>query len=55
MAPLKVELDPATIERLQAKALVERRSASDQAAVILIRALARDGRRQQAEPAGRKA
>jgi hypothetical protein len=47
-APLKVQLDPTTLDRLYARAVAERRSASDQAAVILMRALAREDRRRQA-------
>jgi plasmid stability protein len=42
---IRVPLDPETVERLRQRALTERRATSDEAAVILTRALARQARR----------
>jgi hypothetical protein len=46
---VRVPLDADTLEHLRQLALAERRATSDQAAVILTRALARRSRRQLAE------
>jgi plasmid stability protein len=43
---IRVPLDPETVARLRSRALAERRATSDEAAVILTRALARAARRQ---------
>jgi len=43
---IRVPLDPETVARLRQRALAERRATSDEAAVILTRALARPARRQ---------
>ena len=42
---IRVPLDPETIARLRERALAARRATSDEAAVILTRALARRSRR----------
>jgi plasmid stability protein len=42
---IRVPLDPETVARLRQRALAERRATSDEAAVILTRALARRGQR----------
>jgi plasmid stability protein len=50
---IRVPLDAETVARLRQRALAERRATSDEAAVILTRALARLARRQapRTEPA----
>jgi plasmid stability protein len=42
---IRVPLDPQTLARLRARAVVERRATSDEAAVLLTRALARRSKR----------
>jgi hypothetical protein len=46
---IRVPLDPETLARLRAMALAERRATSDEAAVILTRAVARRAARRRAE------
>jgi hypothetical protein len=48
---VRVPLDPETVRALRELALAERRATGDQAAVILMRALARRQRRQAVEGA----
>jgi hypothetical protein len=50
---VRVPLDADSLERLRQLALAERRATSDQAAVILIRALARHAQRRRDPEASR--